>query len=379
MPQPEAADLTRRVLAHVDANTFDTEKAVWFEPAEAFVSQRRHDADVDMLKRTPHVVGWAGEVAEPGEFVTRDVLGVPIVITRTRDRVLRAFVNVCAHRGAVVAEGCGKARAFTCNYHGWTYGLDGRLTGAPDRRMFEGAHLEERGLREIPVSERCGLLTVGLDAAVDVKSHLVDVEDALSHYDFGSRRHYETRRFDVAANWKLNLDINFEGYHIKYAHSETLAPLVLDNCVADTFGRHARFGIPFRHIVDLRDMPESDWSPDFPGILAWFLFPSTVLIEVPGSVQMIRVYPDSGPDRSVTYLTQGALGAVVSDTDRAWHTGLLDANCEVLVGEDIPQAESCQRGLRTGLDHVVFGRNEPLLQHLSAAWLEAISEPTVCA
>ncbi|OBH49248.1 aromatic ring-hydroxylating dioxygenase subunit alpha [Mycobacterium sp. E2479] len=377
MPRQEATQLTRRVLAHMQTDTLDIEEDVWFEPRESFVSKRRFEADIEMLLRTPHVVGWAGEVAQPGEFTTKDVMGRPIVIIRAKDGVLRAFINACAHRGAQVATGCGKARVLACGYHGWTYGLDGRLTGAPARRMFDGAGLDSRGLTELPISERCGLLTVGLSADVDVETHLDDAEIPFSEYNFGTRRHYETRRYDVAANWKLNIDINFEGYHIKYAHPDTLFPLITNNSVIDTFGRHGRFAFPFRNITDFADVPESNWPADFLGVLAWHLFPSTVLVEVPGSVQMIRVYPGAFPNTSVTYLTQGALAPVVNDTERQWHTGLIDSTSRVLADEDIPQAESCQRGLDAGLDHVVFGRNEPLLHHLSASWRDAVDGPTI--
>ncbi|MEB4207738.1 aromatic ring-hydroxylating dioxygenase subunit alpha [Mycobacterium sp. 94-17] len=362
------------MLAHMAQDTLDVEKDVWREPGASFVSQDRHEADLAMLRRSPHVVGWAGEVGQPGEYIAKDLLGMPIVITRARDGVLRAFFNACAHRGAVVAEGCGKTRTFVCSYHGWTYGLDGRLTGAPARKMFDGADLDSRGLRELPISERCGLLTVGLADDVDVESHLEDVENTFAEYNFAERRHFETRRYEVAANWKLNIDINFEGYHIKYAHPESLFPLVTNNSVIDTFGRHCRFAFPFRQITDFQDQPEDSWLPDFMGILVWHLFPTTVLVEVPGSVQMIRVYPGPEPGRSITHLSQGTLTPITTDADREWYTNLLNGNCAVLVEEDFPQAESCQMGLQTGLDHVVFGRNEPLLQHMAAVWQGAITE-----
>jgi phenylpropionate dioxygenase-like ring-hydroxylating dioxygenase large terminal subunit len=64
--------------------------------------------------------------------------GIPVLLVRGSDRVLRAFANICRHRGAPVASGCGHARAFSCPYHGWTYGLDGRLAGIPEAAAFPG-------------------------------------------------------------------------------------------------------------------------------------------------------------------------------------------------------------------------------------------------
>jgi phenylpropionate dioxygenase-like ring-hydroxylating dioxygenase large terminal subunit len=176
-----------------------------------------------MLRNAPHVVGWAGEVAAPGAYTTKDVMGVPVLIVRGKDGIIRAFVNGCAHRGAQVACGCGMTNMFTCPYHGWTYRTDGRLAGAPARKMFSDA-LDGRGLTPLPVSEQAGLITVGLTQAADLDDVFEEMAEPLSHYDFSTRHHAETRRFEIATNWKLAVDVNFEGYHFPYVHADTLDP-----------------------------------------------------------------------------------------------------------------------------------------------------------
>src|SRR5690348_2990512 len=75
--------------------------------------------------------GRADEVAEPGSFLATDAGGVPILVTRGKDGALRAFLNVCRHRGAVLTEGCGRRATIQCHYHAWTYDLDGTLRTAP--------------------------------------------------------------------------------------------------------------------------------------------------------------------------------------------------------------------------------------------------------
>ena len=88
---------------------------------------------------TPQIVGFAGEVRAPGSSLAAECVGVPVVVTRTVDGELRAFVNACAHRGAQVATGHATGQRLTCGFHGWTYDLDGRLVGRRADDCFEPA------------------------------------------------------------------------------------------------------------------------------------------------------------------------------------------------------------------------------------------------
>lgn len=374
MPRQEAVELTRRVLKHFENDSLDTADQVWREPRDTYVDPDRFAADLRMLRSVPHVIGWGGEVAEPGSYTTKDVLGTPVVVTRAHDGQLRAFVNGCAHRGAQVADGCGRARTFQCPYHGWTYTLDGRLKGAPARRMFDGADLDHRGLRPLPVAVRGGLIVVGLSPEVDVSTALDGVATALSDYPFAHAVHVETRRYELACNWKIAVDVNFEGYHFPFVHPDTLDPLACNNSVYDIYGRHIRWAFPFRDIVDYRDQPESEWPDQFFGTVVYGLFPSCVLIEAPGTSQMLRAYPGRSPGETVVYLSISAPAEPQTDDERAWYKMGLDGAAQVLDGQDFPMAEACQRGLEAGVDHVVFGRNEPLLQHLAAVRNDALTE-----
>ncbi|WP_081286733.1 aromatic ring-hydroxylating oxygenase subunit alpha [Mycobacterium asiaticum] len=373
MPRQESLELTRRVLKHFENDTLDTVEDVWHEPRAAFVDRDRFDAEVAMLRRVPHFIGWAGEVAAPGQYTTKEVLGIPVLVVRGRDGELRAFVNGCAHRGAQVAASCGTARMFTCPYHGWTYGTDGRLTGAPARKMFSGA-LDGRGLTPLPVSERAGLIAVGLGPETNVDEALGEAVEPLSQYDFGTRHHAETRRFEIATNWKLAVDVNFEGYHFPYVHADTLDPIASNNSVYDVYGRHNRWAFPFRDLVNLRDVPESDWPDQFFGTVVYGLFPSCVLIEAPASYQMLRVYPGSSPGECVVYITYGSPDPITTDQQREWYRMSMEAVCNVLCNQDFPMAEACQRGLAGGVAEVVFGRNEPMLHHLASEWQRALVE-----
>jgi phenylpropionate dioxygenase-like ring-hydroxylating dioxygenase large terminal subunit len=372
MPRQEALDLTRRVLKHFENDTLDIADGVYRQPASAFVDQSRFDAEVAMLRGVPHVVGWVGEVAKPGSYTTKDVMGVPVLVARGKDGALRAFVNGCAHRGAQVATDCGTTRMFSCPYHGWTYGLDGRLTGVPAKKMFAGA-LDGRTLTPLPVAEQSGFIVVGLSNDVDVADHLASAAEALDQYGFASRHHVETRRFVVDANWKLTININFEGYHFPFVHGDTLDPIATNNSVIDTWGQHVRFAFPFRECEKFRTVAETEWPDDFYGTIGYGLFPSCVLVEAPGSYQMLRVYPGRRPGESVAYLTYGSPTEVETEQEREFYRMAMDATCNILLGQDVPMAESCQRGLEGGVPEVVFGANEPMLHYLAEQWQAAVS------
>ena len=129
-----------------------------------------------------------------------------------------------------------------------------------------------------------------------------------------------------------------------------------------------RWAFPSRDIVALRDCPREQWPARFHGTVVYGIFPSCVLIESHTGTQLLRVYPGKSAGESTIYLTQGST-TPIRDAEQLQRlkTGM-QAACAVLSDEDFPMSEACQRGLESGVDHVVFGRNEPLLQHLAASW-----------
>ena len=131
-------------------------------PVSEYTDPQRLQLEIDTLFRQfPVIIGHRSELAEPGQFVTHDIAGVPLLITRGRDREVRAFINVCRHRGArLESEPCGKASTFSCPYHGWTYGLDGALRGLRHASGFGEINKQEFNLVEVPAFERFGLIWV---------------------------------------------------------------------------------------------------------------------------------------------------------------------------------------------------------------------------
>src|ERR1700730_12843212 len=101
--------------------------AKWYADGAVFQAEKER-----ILQRSWQYVGHVGQVAKPGDFITKQRGDIPVVTARGNDDALRAFANVCRHRGSeVVLECAGNRKTLQCHYHGWTYNLDGTLRTAP--------------------------------------------------------------------------------------------------------------------------------------------------------------------------------------------------------------------------------------------------------
>ncbi|MYW06612.1 aromatic ring-hydroxylating dioxygenase subunit alpha [Streptomyces sp. SID3343] len=375
----------RRIIDHLANRTLDLGTAPVELDGSCFTDPVRFAREREVLfRRTPQVIGWAGEVAEPGDFIARDVDGVPVLVTRDQDGELHAFLDACTHRGMRVSgetprtegttgTGCGSARRFRCGYHGWTFDGGGALVGLPGRPQFPGIDPEKYGLRPLPVALSAGLVVVGLRPDVVVEGALADVEDAFAGFPYERTRAVISERFDLECNWKLNVDINVEAYHVPFLHKNTIDGIVLNHGIVDTWGPHTRFAVPIAGgFEQLAEVPEQAWPARLPMVNVQTLLPSAVLIESPLSTTLLRIYPGDRPNRSVIHMTEGTwepLSEASMATARSNH----ETNKRVLRAEDFPGAESCQRGFDAGLPTMVVGTGESAIAHWHRVWDDALA------
>ena len=181
----EEREIIRTLLDNCSAGTTDMVPDVGYAPVTNYTDPERLTQEINVLfRRFPIVVGHVEQLAEPGCFITHNTTGVPILVTRDRKGELKAFMNVCRHRGMrVVNEPCGKAAMFTCPYHSWNYDLDGRLRGMPQPDCFESIDRESLGLVPLPVGERFGLIWVRAsagDEVFDLDAWLAPMSEQLS-------------------------------------------------------------------------------------------------------------------------------------------------------------------------------------------------------
>src|SRR3984957_19586569 len=163
-------------------------------------------------------LGRADQVAGAGQFFTFDLAGEPLVVIRGADQKLRAFYNVCRHHAAAVATAsCGVAQFLRCPYHGWTYGLDGSLKGAPEFAGVCDFDRAANGLVPVQVAEWHGFVFVNLSAkSLPLESYLGDLTPRVST---SGLRFYARKSYTLACNWKVYVDNYLDGgYHVPHLH-----------------------------------------------------------------------------------------------------------------------------------------------------------------
>lgn len=313
----------------------------WTLPSRYYVDRDIHDREqARIFQRSWCYVGHAGELPAAGSYLTDEVAGQPVMLVRGRDGRIRAFFNVCRHRGHLLLKGSGSLKSgITCPYHAWSYALDGRLRAARLTETVPGFDKADFPLRALALSNVAGLLFVNLDAEAEpmAKTTAGFEETLLDHLpalpDFAPAWRLE---YDIAANWKVCIDNFSEGYHIPVAHPE-LKRLHGGPSAAATIGENfACFRNGGRGSYE--DFPVREGEP----YLSWTLWPNHCLLSLPGSRHLIvlRLAAD-GPghcrERVDILAPPGEVSASLERTKRLF--------ADEFNREDIALVESVQRGL----------------------------------
>jgi phenylpropionate dioxygenase-like ring-hydroxylating dioxygenase large terminal subunit len=188
---------------------------LYYDP-EFFEAEKRA-----FLRAAPQVVCHESEIAEPGEWRTIEYLGESVIVIRGDDGAVRAFSNVCRHRGSRIVDGTGGcAKVLTCPYHAWSYGRDGRLVGVPHRHEYPGLDVETHGLFPVALERWRGFLFVALGpGAPSVAEMMAPYEAEVAPYRFEELR--ATGKVTLRPrplNWKTIADNYSDHLHIPIGH-----------------------------------------------------------------------------------------------------------------------------------------------------------------
>jgi len=211
-------------LAEVIARFDDTAPLdrAWTIPGDWYTDLRVEALERRAVwSRTWQMVGRTAQVAGPGEFLTAEVAGEPIVVVRGNDGVLRGFFNVCRHHAAAVMTApCGKVDRMRCPYHGWTYDLEGRLRGVPELEGVLDFQREQMGLVPLAVTTWESFVFVHLDPdPVPLAQSLGALVEQVAPLGLGSLQFCERREYTLACNWKVFVDNYLDGgYHVPHLH-----------------------------------------------------------------------------------------------------------------------------------------------------------------
>jgi phenylpropionate dioxygenase-like ring-hydroxylating dioxygenase large terminal subunit len=372
MERDQLIDLTRRAVKLACDKTTDLAPAEQAVRAAEYTSVERHQRDIAMLMASPQLVGYVSELPEPGTYCTKSVMGRSVLLTRTSTGSVKAFNNVCLHRQSQVVTGCGKAKRFSCPYHAWTYDDTGRLVGLPGREGFPGVQVKSDGLTELPAAEFAGFLWVALDpaAGLDVSAHLGPLAEELDSWGIGRWSPLGEKVLDSPINWKLAVDTFSENYHFATVHRDTFATIARSNCtVFDSFGPHHRLIFPLNSILALENVPEDQWDPFQNMVVIYALFPNIVLSVTIANGELFRIYPGETPGRSITVHQNSTPLDISEESVAAGAQAVFDYAHATVRDEDYRLVAGLQANLESSArDHLLFGRNEPGLQHRHMSW-----------
>jgi phenylpropionate dioxygenase-like ring-hydroxylating dioxygenase large terminal subunit len=346
--------------------------ADWY--SDPSVLRREHET---IFKSSWQYAGHTGQVAEPGDWFTGFAGAIPVVVTRDQAGSLNAFVNVCRHRGHVVAEGAGHRETLQCPYHAWTYGLDGSLRAAPRSEREPDFDADSFSLLPVQVDSWGPLLFVNPDLSapslVDALGDLPGHVEA-SGLDIGRLRFRERREWQIDANWKIAIENFLECYHCPVAHPGFSKVIDVD---------------PDAYVLEWSGLVSSQFGTPKPAALAGDgKAPYDARGEI-AQAQYHLLWPNStinveaGPGNLSADLTRPAgAGRSVGQTDYFFYEDVSDESARAMMDfatqvglEDSGLVESVQRGLDSGM--VKQGRlllsSEHLIQHFQRLVFEAVS------
>jgi phenylpropionate dioxygenase-like ring-hydroxylating dioxygenase large terminal subunit len=320
-------------------------------------------------------VGRADRFKAAGDYETMDIGGVPVILVRDGNGILRAFANSCRHRGARLLDGEGNCRGIKCPFHGWAYKLDGRLAGAPHMETAEGFDRTENGLIEFRTGESLGFAFVCLDRdAPELADQLGDFAEFHAPWPLQELVSTRRRAVEVPCNWKAFLDVFNEYYHLAYIHPNTVAAMYgAPHEGAVTTGEFATQYGPISGSGGVLEDQQDHALPHIPGLkgeantgvrYTW-AFPNLTFAASPDALWMYETYP-LGPHRCLAIQTvcfpreTMALDRFEEEAQFYYHR--MDAALE----EDVGALDNQQRGMASPFAQQ--GRFSPLFESSVAAF-----------
>ena len=326
------------VEGYFDTDRFEREKAVLF-------------------RKYPVVVAFSAQLRKPGDFVANNDTGQSILVARGTDGKLRAFLNVCRHRSATVElKPCGSnKRAFVCPYHGWSYALDGTLLKTPhagglDVHDRAGLAHPIPGLKPVRHAQWGPLVFVDLSGAAPAfEDCFAPLMRRWAGYDFAELRRAASRRYEIAANWKLVIENFIDVYHLPYVHPglESYCAMrdhsfIHDNDVfiGQSTDQYAPTDAAAGALPTIPGAPKGAASR----MDAFAVFPNLCMTLFHDNLRIIHCRPD-GPGRTVERVEVFLAGAAAHDPALAGAREALIQRFEEFNLEDVALVERLQASL----------------------------------
>jgi phenylpropionate dioxygenase-like ring-hydroxylating dioxygenase large terminal subunit len=317
--------------------------AEWYTSEEVFQRERGR-----IFRRNWQFVGLTEQVARPGDFFTVQAGDVPLVVVRDTEGDLRAFINVCRHRGSqLVLDACGNRKTLQCHYHAWTYNLDGTLRAAPGSRDEPGFDPREFPLVAAQVDTWGPFIFVNPDlAAPPLASVLGELPRMVEQTGLrlGGIRRRIRREYEIQANWKVVLDNYLECYHCPVAHPSFSALIDLDAYHVTGYEYFSTQGGPMKRTAREGRSGLYNVSGEVEDGFYAFVWPNFTLNIYPGPGNVsLNLFLPLAVDRTLAIYDYCFVDEVHDDQVQEF-VRFIDQVQE----EDIVLCESVQRGLQSG-------------------------------
>jgi phenylpropionate dioxygenase-like ring-hydroxylating dioxygenase large terminal subunit len=331
-----------------------------------YVDPERYAAERSgIFQSCPLPIAASALLPRPGMFARRDLYGKPIIVTRAKDGVARAFLNVCRHRGTLLCEDHGPAKMprLVCPYHAWAYALEGDLVGVPRQDSFTDFDRASHNLIALPCVEAGGLIWVGLDQdrTYDFSSIEGGLAEDLAGIGLDKMHQFASKSYEVGANWKLIIDAFLEGYHVTRLHAKSAGKFFTETpMLFNGEGPHIRMATA-RGNFDQQVGATYD-SVRKKTVIAYHLFPNAILITSPTYVSLMFMVPKA-TGRSTVELIMLTDGPPETPEREDHYQRSFDLIDQVFDGEDFRAAALAQQGIEAGaVDNLLLGGLEQTLR-----------------
>jgi phenylpropionate dioxygenase-like ring-hydroxylating dioxygenase large terminal subunit len=308
-----------------------------------------------LFSRSWVLVADADELSMPGSYVTASAGGIPLAIVRGRDDTLRAFHNVCRHRGITLLEGSGTVGRFmTCPYHQWSYTTTGELVTVPQEEQFDVLDRGALGLVPGQVAEWEGMVFANASSeAPGLPESMAGLDQRLHGFLAGPLRQVAVVRYEAACNWKLLVENHIDVYHLWYLHARSLGSYDHRKFRWESLGDNWWSLEPKKEQAGPAGLP---WvSEDMRHhIGAFLLFPNLMLVTTDEYFATYDAEPVA-PDRTV--LTLRVRSSMDADADA------LVASIRSFMAEDVAACERMQQGAASpsfGVGALASTHEEPI-------------------
>ncbi len=329
-------------------------------------------------------IGHINFLKNPGDYFTKEVSDIPIIIIKDKSNKIRIFSNSCRHRSARLLDGEGNVNGIICPFHSWAYKLDGSLAGAPNMNETKDFKKCDYGLKEFRAEERAGFGFLCFDEnQSNLDKQIDNFVDIHSQWPMDTLVSTRKRSFKVKCNWKAFLEVFNEYYHLPFVHPETIgdvyqlpeAPDFTKGSFTSQFGKTSGTGA-------LLESEQMYALPKMKGIkknvinsarYTW-LFPNLTFAVGDDALWIYEVHPIDTENCNVIQTTCFPESTIKLDTfdklsKQYYHR--MDAAIE----EDIPALENQQAGLRS--PYATQGRFSPLLEANVAAFARYYAETLI--